>query len=786
MVGVVRTTGDGVSGIGQLNDRNSIEGIASQWKDLLARASDTPEGIPNKHRPIYHVRLVEGDGGPSGSKGGTGGQTPIRPDKDSDLPAARWVDYGSQWTALTEGTPQNNDETLASLRAPLDAAQTLSNNWDRYDLGTIDWKAPPETLPPEIRNAIQFANSNPALLKAISDPSGKVTRESVGDFVGKAQADLSQADKDFAAWKKANPDAGPQATAIAQSVAIMAANNTLLGGQYSAADLANFAAGNPGLSPSLTGAAAMWSQSGMFYFVDQAGQNPLSNNDGLMNGGNLGAFLRKISPGSDGAAMDFLTMAAGRGAVPQVDVSKLDGDIFVHPENYTAEQKAAVLQLLQDTKVKYAIADDAGFIDIDTQKEDGVNTTWIKTGGDLDKKIAILQNDKDVTKFLEGRTVPALQAIVNADPAIKEAVYAGFEKYKSGATLTELLNRKDANGNPIPQPEAIAMFVSQGGFYQLATGENGKALPSLDLGAIAKKSGSYQQVLDYYKSNVVTANDLRTFASEDPVSAAALFAAEVEDYSSIIDPADVDDAGTLPENVSNVLLEKLTPENVDLLFGDGHGGIDDAKIKSFVDAAANQNPGLSKEDNELIAGATFNAVKSMILAIRHGVQASVAWKQITTGEAPQGGGGWSIKSIKDIYRVGALHGANSILGAIGLGLTKAGGGVHTPEEIAQTFFQALIPTGQAITSIGRATAYFVDKKLSAAETDRAVKIVDADGAARNVTHNRELLDGKKEIYDGLTLECTRAEHDVTRAKSLYDANPNDENRVQLRARKRPA
>jgi hypothetical protein len=93
--------------------------------------------------------------------------------------------------------------------------------------------------------------------------SGPVTEKSLSTFIGNAQNGLAQADKDYKARQKANPNAGPMATELAQSAAVLETNNTLLEGQYSATDLQNFASQNPGLSPSLTGAAKMGTKPGM-------------------------------------------------------------------------------------------------------------------------------------------------------------------------------------------------------------------------------------------------------------------------------------------------------------------------------------------------------------------------------------------------------------------------------------------------------------------------------------------------------------------------------------------
>jgi hypothetical protein len=580
----------------------------------------------------------------------------------AQLPPPSWVDYGPQWTQLTNGTSSDQSSEVASLRAPLDAAQTLDMNWDKYDLGSIDWKNPPSTLPADVRNALQLVEQNPALLNAMTGgSSGPVTETSFGSFIGNAQQSLSQAAKDYQAWQKANPNAGPMASSLAQSAAILEANGGLLPGNYSASDLQNLASQNPGLSPSLAGAAKLWAQPGTLYNLDTAGDPVTASPDGLVNGGNISAWLTKGSaPGTDNDAMDFINSAALRSATNGVDTSNLNSDIFANPSNYKGPQKAAALQQLLDMQNQLAATNNAGYIDYSQLQANGINPNLWKTTGDLQSKIATLQNDPDVQSFLSTTKPAAVQAIVNANPDLNAAVSAASQKFQSGATLNDDLNAKDSNGNPLPQPAALDMFTSQAGFFQSATGAQ------LDLTSIAKKSPSYQQVLDYFNSNIVSGNDFNQLASTAGPSGVTVFNAELQNYQSVLDPSDVDPniATTMLNNINNKLFANLTFANLDSLIGDGQGNVDQAKLKTLADQMITASGGdPSDPKNAAIDATLWTALKDFWGALKSGVQATSALSDVMTKYFPKTAVG---------VQNGWAHGINLVLSALALGFsTKA-------------------------------------------------------------------------------------------------------------------
>jgi Type III secretion system translocator protein, HrpF len=714
--------------------------LRQSWEAAVQKATSSP-GDQNLHVK-YKVLVDEGDGGPS-SLHGPSGKTPPSQQTPPGV-APWWPDDGPEWTALTNGGSGNQSSEMQSLRAPLDAARMISDDWDRYDLGAIDWSHPPSDLPPELLNAIQFVEQNPALLKAMSGGgSDPVTQKSLNTFIGNAQHDLSQAVEHYQTWQKANPNAGPMAIQLAQSAAILEANNTLLGGTYSAQDLENFASQNPGLSSSLTGAAKMWAEPGMLHFLDTAGTDPRTT-DGLVNGGNIGAWLTKgLAPGTDNETMDFINAAASRGPTAGVDTSKLNADIFVHPENYTGEQKAAALQQLLDTRRRLAFDADPNVqaLDSGTQGNDGVNPNMDKTNADLQSKIDILQNDADVRSFLNSKTGAYLQSIVNSDPDMKAAINASYERFKTGATLNDDLNAKDSNGNQIVQPAALHLFISQAGFFQLAIGQDGKLGSPLDLTAIAKKSGSYQHILDYYNSNVVTANDLKTLMGEGNAGAAKAFGLEIQDYGAVIDPSDgAPQTRTLQDNLNSTALSGLTPQQLETALGDGHENLDQTKLDALINqldqqATANGTP-LSTSDKAQIV----SIVHSVWNAVTFGTQTSDAVKDLNLGK-------WN-NPLAKAYNVGALHGASAILGGIALGLSIKGSAPSDPASIARFIGLGVQNLGFLINGAARVYNFTLDRlqqQLGEAFTERTAARAGVAKAKEDLdASGNELLNAKAE------------------------------------------
>jgi hypothetical protein len=660
-------------------------GAKDAWNDRLnafrAQQKTIDKTTSTKTFKVFTVN--EGGGRPDPT---TGPNAPVpqptagAPDKDV-LPIP--VDFTSSWTKLTNGTSSDQNTLIQQLGQPLNASVTIWQYWHHYNLDQFDWtQPPPASFPPELQDAIKFVQSNPALMAALKGADGKISIDSVIHFTMSARSDLMQAADDFAAWQKANPDAGPMATELARSAAFLEANNTLLGGQYSAQNLKDFASQNPGLSPSLNGAAQMWAQPGMFYFVDQAGQPDSDPHDGLVNGQNFSAFLKDIAPGTDDGAINFLNQAAERNPIANIDISNLDADVFKNPQNYSGAQKAALLQHLLDLKAEFVGGSNDDELSWQTEVDDGVNPSLLKTASDFQSKIDILEQDKDVQKFEDDNDTLSLQTIVNADPDFKAAIGNAQKNLQSGATLNDDLNAKDQNGNKVTQPVAVQTFLEQAGFFEAANGQNGQLGDKTDLIGIVKRSGHYQEFLDYYKNNIVTGGDLDNFknAGLDGATAVDAFNKEALSYQMLLDPKDIQNLPLL-DGFNQKLIGYIKPEDIEAAFGDGNGNFDEEKAKAYVEMIASANPEMGSVDKKTsIAALTFNEVRYVFSLVRNGMKVPDAYSLAKKGQNSK---------LSAFVRTGIAHVLSGVFGAVAIGLSFA----NHPSDPAQKATAAGIGIG---------------------------------------------------------------------------------------------
>jgi hypothetical protein len=447
--------------------------------------------------------------------------------------------------------------------------------------------------------------------------------------------------------------------------------------------------------------------------------------------------------------MDFFNIVASRDAVINVDTSKLTSDVFDHPENYTAAQKAAVLQELKDTQDRMALDNQLQVTDIGTQKTDGINPNLLKTNSDLQSKTDQLSADPDVQTYLSNSSTNALQTLVNADPGLKNAFNDALTKFQSGQTLNDDLAAKDSKGNQVPMGDALHTYVAQAGFFQLAMGQNGSPAADLDLNAIARKSGSYDKIADYYNSEIVSGKRLQEIlcSGVDPVNAAAQFSQEVEAFGNVIDPSVVKaNATTLQNNFQDVIsehtFESLTPAELEAVLGDGHGNLDENKLKKYITDAGATNPDLSGsvDDPTSKAGQAFHIIKSVWDGVRAGERMVDVLK--TAGKMDFGDNAWHTA-----YKVGAFHGATAIFGGIYLGLSISG---HTPTD-----------PGQITADVGAGINDFGVLTVGAGRAIRSIDSPDLKNAKDGVT---KANDAKKAADAEVTAD-EKASDDANTAKT---------------------
>ncbi|MFJ3485483.1 type III effector HrpK domain-containing protein [Pseudomonas sp. NPDC090202] len=355
-----------------------------------------------------------------------------------------------RWAPMVANLPPEQREQAAKeLNRPIAAARMAAD-------GGEDGK-----------KAMDFINANPALKTAVDvgkhggKADGKITDGDLKAFAKNMQKAADSADKDVANYQKDHPDADPQSLELVRSAAMLRANEPLtkaadpkhalgadgktkVDGNTSADGLKAIMNDNPGLAGPLKQASKTFSQPGFLTQIDQGGLEGRSlaahSPDKLFNAGNIDNWIKKQAPTNGGEFASLLSDAATLNSVADVDISKLGKDVFEHPENYSGEQKAAVMVKLQQTQQSVVAGRDLHKTE--------------KTEEALADKIGQLQADPDVQAFLDKQVPQQSKALVNSTPALQKAVTEQMQRVNSGqaletdlATADKAIDKKKPNAD---------------------------------------------------------------------------------------------------------------------------------------------------------------------------------------------------------------------------------------------------------------------------------------------------------------------------------------------------
>nr|WP_324129226.1 type III effector HrpK domain-containing protein [Erwinia psidii] len=335
-----------------------------------------------------------------------------------------------KWEPMVANLPADQRlQAEKELNRPLAAAQMVLN-------GGAD-----------AERAQAYINANPALKNAIDagkhgdNPDGKITKADYKGFISRMSKAQDAADKDITDYLKKNPNADEGSRQMVAEAAMLRANGPLLrvaglengkaGQDMSADDLKNLVKQNPGLAGSLRQAASSFSSPGLLEQLDQGGVSgkKLAEHgfDNRFSSKNIDNWIKKQAP-TDGASFArLIDQAALVNATANVDTSRLNKDVFAHPDKYSGAEKAAVMVKLQQTLTS-------------VQAGRGLRNTQ-KTEQALNDKIDQLQNDKDVKSYLN-KAVPAQsRALINGDKGLRQAMDQRYGEVASGKTLSDDMQR---------------------------------------------------------------------------------------------------------------------------------------------------------------------------------------------------------------------------------------------------------------------------------------------------------------------------------------------------------
>ncbi|MDY0918979.1 type III effector HrpK domain-containing protein [Pseudomonas viridiflava] len=368
-----------------------------------------------------------------------------------------------KWDALLDGTPPaERDQAARELNRPIAVARMIAEGGPQADKAWAFLEANPD-----LKTAMDTAQGGKA--------DGKITKKDARTFARNMEKQVERGTDSLNDYRKDNPDAGPQSTELVRSAAMMMAYEPITaasdpsnaqGAQYqkkvngrtTSVGLQAMSEENPGLSGLARNAATTWAQPGMFEMMDQGNRRgkKLATHapDGLMVKKDISAWIKNKAPTDDEGFSRVISDAATVGAVAKTDIRSLGKDVFANPQNYSGEQKSAVLVELQQVS-EYVVAG---------RSIRGTEATETALG----EKITQLQNDPDVQAFLADNVEKQAQMIVGSDPALASVVnQTATAKSASGATgMSAAFVPGGNNRNTNDKKEDVKLATS--GFQEVA------------------------------------------------------------------------------------------------------------------------------------------------------------------------------------------------------------------------------------------------------------------------------------------------------------------------------
>ncbi|KHN51647.1 type III effector HrpK [Dickeya fangzhongdai] len=307
-----------------------------------------------------------------------------------------------KWMPLLGSLPEQERESAAkALNRPIAAANMLKAGGAEAEVAMI------------------YLRANPALMTALDTgkdggkADGYISRRDSGAFIKNMTRSAQSAQRSLDDYRQAHPQADARSLRLVDTSALLLANEPLLRAadpSRSAAnaapqsvsplsrqtDVAALANGNPLLSPELQNAARLWSHPGLFSLLEHADVKgeKLARvpHDGKLSAGDIRSWIADQAPADDGQATALFHDAAALGLAGRTDISRLNDDVFAHPDRYSGAQKAATLVKLQQTLEQVVAGRQY-------RKTD-------ETERALNERIGQLQQDADVVRHFE-QAVPA-------------------------------------------------------------------------------------------------------------------------------------------------------------------------------------------------------------------------------------------------------------------------------------------------------------------------------------------------------------------------------------------
>ncbi|PPS26196.1 type III effector HrpK [Pseudomonas amygdali pv. morsprunorum] len=489
--------------------------------------------------------------------------------------------------------------------------------------------------------------------------------------------------KDFL---KANPDADEASRQIARYAAIIDENYDAIKGKTGSSDfnaeaLTAYKEKNPQLSDEVKEALDFWSQPGAFALLDNA-KSPLEQGtDGKASRGDIQAFIKTASPKDVGAVGTLLEAVAEGNLLDKVNTDPLNKDVFDNPQNYSAEQKAAVLQELKAAQSLIVQGSGAGMWKDDKSKVQIANNVRShpdaqKLLDDVNKHVAMLEKDAAVVKFYNENATSEASKVLEGSDGLKRALQSTYDNdIKTGAALDKLWDANTKDGKT-DQQTALAQFYSSA---QSVQGALGFSKPG-EIQEAVQKSSHNKDFEAFYEKSLVSGERLKELLKTESFEVAtSQFSMEVAMYNAALNPeftGKYDDK--LTENYTAIAQENVfndaSFEDLKKAFGkEGSEALDEEKVKALIDEISKSNP-------ELLMNADGKpATSDQIIGVFRG-----NWDLLRQGTKSISELGLfsDNSSIKAASGAGVLHGVSGLFMA-GITIAKGanGAGALTDRQI---------------------------------------------------------------------------------------------------------
>lgn len=549
--------------------------------------------------------------------------------------------------------------------------------------------------------------------------------------------------KDFL---KTHPDADAGSKHIAQYAAILDAQydsirgKTDAGGAITEQNIKDFLKQNPQLGKEEKEALNFFAQPGAFRKLDTASNSIGDKPDGKVSREDVQTWLKKAAPTDAQSVASLITDVATGNVTGKVD-TRLDKDIFEHPENYTAEQKAAVLLELQEAQKLVVDGANAGVWNSDYGKVSIANRSgaiWEpqKLLEDINDHMAILQDDKPTADYIKNAGDQAVKTLFEDNPGLKEAVTKTYEdQVMSGKALDAAWDANTKEGKT-DQHAALARFYATATSLQSILGiDDAKAMQ----GAVAKSSHD-EDFKTFYKDQLASGERMRELLKNNtPEQAASEFSLEVALYNSALDPqftAQYDQQ--LNDNFSSIAQENLFKgagfDDIKAAFGkDGGAELNEDKVRKLVDQMRQESPELLLNQDGTVA--TTDQVLAGFRGnwdlLRQGTKALDKMGKLSDFD-PNGG-------AKGAYGSGVLHGVSGLfLAGVTIARGAQSGGKLTERNIVD------ITTGSVQTA-----TVLIEGGTKGYQEHLAKSIKNGEQTLKDMKDGKVMLDLLDEVKDNV-------------------------------------